>query len=57
MNDIYYIALSYYQQQQYERALEILNKKQTLNKSVQCRYLAALCSVSIGNVSSILVKY
>jgi anaphase-promoting complex subunit 6 len=46
MNDIYYIALSYYQQQQYERALEILNKKQTLNKSVQCRYLAALCSVS-----------
>lgn len=46
MSDIYYIALSYYQQQQYERALEILNKKETLNKSVRCRYLAALCSVS-----------
>ncbi|KAG2190667.1 hypothetical protein INT46_003905 [Mucor plumbeus] len=49
MNDIYYIALSYYQQQQYERALEILNKKQTLNKSVQCRYLAALCSLALEN--------
>lgn len=49
MNDIYYIALSYYQQQQYERALEILNRKKTLNQSVQCRYVAALCSVSMRN--------
>lgn len=41
------MALSYYQQQQYERSLEILNKKQVLSKSVQCRYLAALCSVTL----------
>lgn len=46
MNDIYYLALSYYQQQEYGRALDILNTKETINKSVRCRYLAALCSVS-----------
>jgi anaphase-promoting complex subunit 6 len=46
VNDIYNMALVYYQQQEFERALTILNKKDTLNKSVKCRYLAALCSVS-----------
>lgn len=45
INDIYYISLLYYQQQEYERALEILNTRKTINKSVRCRYLAALCSV------------
>lgn len=45
--DIYDLALSYYQQQEHERALGILNKEQTLNSSVRCRYLAALCSVSV----------
>ncbi|EPB82088.1 hypothetical protein HMPREF1544_11170 [Mucor circinelloides 1006PhL] len=47
--DTYCMALSYYQQQQYERTLEILNKKQVLSRSVQCRYLAALCSLTLGN--------
>lgn len=59
MNDIYYIALAYYQQQQYERALEILNRKKTLNQSVQCRYVAALCSVTMQDfecVSSLLTR-
>lgn len=45
LNDIYQLALCYYQVQQYERALDTLNKKQTINKSVKARYLAALCSV------------
>ncbi|KAI9273191.1 hypothetical protein EDC94DRAFT_594146 [Helicostylum pulchrum] len=49
VHDIYYLALSYYQQQQYERALGVLNKKQTLNTSVHCRYLAALCSIAMEN--------
>ncbi|KAI8328940.1 hypothetical protein EDC96DRAFT_529990 [Choanephora cucurbitarum] len=48
LEDIYDIAVSFFQQQQYERALEILNKKETLSKSVRCRYLAALCSLSLG---------
>ncbi|RCH88341.1 anaphase promoting complex subunit cdc16, partial [Rhizopus stolonifer] len=47
LEDIYNMAVSFYQQQQYERALEILNKKETLNKSVRCRYLAALCSLAL----------
>ncbi|CAO3614622.1 unnamed protein product [Mucor hiemalis] len=49
VNDIYNMASVYYQQQQFERALAILNKKDTLNKSVKCRYLAALCSISLEN--------
>ncbi|KAI9486148.1 MAG: hypothetical protein EXX96DRAFT_547828 [Benjaminiella poitrasii] len=48
LDDIHCLALSYFQQQQYQRALETLNKKETLSKSVVCRYLAALCSLALG---------
>ncbi|KAI7904791.1 uncharacterized protein BX663DRAFT_503545 [Cokeromyces recurvatus] len=48
LDDAHFIALSYYQQQDYQRALEVLNKRKTLSKSVICRYLAALCSIALG---------
>ena len=48
-NDVYFLAQAYYQSQEYERALDLLNKKKTLNKSVQCRYLAGLCAVREKN--------
>ncbi|CAO3591373.1 unnamed protein product [Absidia cylindrospora] len=48
-DDVYCLAQAYYQSQQYEQALDILNKKQTLNKSVQCRYLAGLCAMALEN--------
>ncbi|CAO3679829.1 unnamed protein product [Rhizopus microsporus] len=54
LNDIYQLALCYYQVQQYERALDTLNKKQTINKSVKARYLAALCSLALGNARDVL---
>lgn len=47
IDDVYNLALSYYAGQQYERALEILNKYDTLNRSVYCRHLAARCSVGL----------
>jgi hypothetical protein len=47
ITDVYQVSLSYYQQQQYERALMILNRNTVINESVKCRYLAALCSVSV----------
>ncbi|KAI8875650.1 TPR-like protein [Backusella circina FSU 941] len=49
INDIYCLALAYYQQQHYERALDLLNKKMAVNKSVKCRYLAALCALALEN--------
>ncbi|KAI9248051.1 hypothetical protein BDA99DRAFT_525630 [Phascolomyces articulosus] len=48
-NDVYFLAQAYYQSQEYERALDLLNKKKTLNKSVQCRYLAGLCAIGLEN--------
>ncbi|KAI8144775.1 hypothetical protein BJV82DRAFT_606216 [Fennellomyces sp. T-0311] len=48
-NDVYFLAQAYYHSQEYERALDLLNKKKTLNKSVQCRYLAGLCAIGLEN--------
>ncbi|KAI9489986.1 hypothetical protein BDB00DRAFT_840367 [Zychaea mexicana] len=48
-NDVYFLAQAYYQSHEYERALDLLNKKKTLNKSVQCRYLAGLCAIGLEN--------
>lgn len=45
--DMYSMVLSHYQQQQYERALEILHKYHVLEKSIPCRHIAALCAVCI----------
>lgn len=50
MTDVYWLAQAYYDSNQYERALDLLNKKKTLNKSVHCRYLAGLCAVSHFNM-------
>ncbi|ORX53085.1 ApcC hetero-tetramer Cut9-Hcn1 [Hesseltinella vesiculosa] len=46
-NDVYFLAQAYYESHLYEQALDLLNKKQTLNKSVQCRYLAGLCAIAL----------
>lgn len=48
--DVYWLAQAYYDSNQYERALDLLNKKKTLNKSVHCRYLAGLCAVSDSTI-------
>lgn len=53
INDVYWLAEAYYQSQQYEQALDLLNKKDTISKSVQCRYLAGLCAVSNNNDNKI----
>lgn len=45
INDVYWLAEAYYQAQHYEQALDLLNTKETISKSVQCRYLAGLCAV------------
>lgn len=45
-NDVYFLADAYYQNQDYEQALDIINNKQALNKNIHCRYLAGLCAVS-----------
>ncbi|KAJ8654393.1 hypothetical protein O0I10_009961 [Lichtheimia ornata] len=47
--DVYWLAQAYYDSNQYERALDLLNKKKTLNKSVHCRYLAGLCANALEN--------
>ncbi|KAI9315763.1 hypothetical protein BX666DRAFT_1958879 [Dichotomocladium elegans] len=53
-NDIYWLAQVYYDSNQFERALDLLNKKNTLNKSVQCRYLAGLCANALENWRDVL---
>ncbi|KAI8084785.1 uncharacterized protein BX664DRAFT_283572 [Halteromyces radiatus] len=53
-NDVYCLAQAYYQSQQYEQALDLLNKKETLNKSVQCRYLAGLCAMALEHFQDAL---
>ncbi|KAF7725020.1 anaphase promoting complex subunit cdc16 [Apophysomyces ossiformis] len=45
VENVYALAQTYYQTQQYERALDLLNKKDTLIKSVECRYLAGICAL------------
>ncbi|KAI9475356.1 anaphase-promoting complex, cyclosome, subunit 3-domain-containing protein [Zychaea mexicana] len=50
-NDVYFLAQVYYESQQYERALDLLNKKNTFCKSVQCRYLAGLCAIKTGELT------
>lgn len=45
IEDVYNLAQTYYRSQQYNRALALLNTKSTINRSVQCRYLAGLCAV------------
>ncbi|KAF1805269.1 hypothetical protein FB192DRAFT_1455501 [Mucor lusitanicus] len=49
IRDVYTMALTHYQQKQYERAIETLHVHQVLKKSIQCRYLAALCSLALEN--------
>ncbi|KAL9549646.1 hypothetical protein MBANPS3_005104 [Mucor bainieri] len=46
--DVYRMAFSFYQQKQYERAIDTLQKRQVLGKSAHCRYLAAQCSLALG---------
>ncbi|KAI7875312.1 hypothetical protein K492DRAFT_31128 [Lichtheimia hyalospora FSU 10163] len=52
--DVYWLAQAYYDSNQYERALDLLNKKKTLNKSVHCRYLAGLCAVSDSTINALV---
>ncbi|KAI8983800.1 hypothetical protein BDB01DRAFT_790128 [Pilobolus umbonatus] len=49
VDDIYQLSRAYYQEQQYDEALELLNKKEAINTNVSCRYLAALCSLALDN--------
>ncbi|KAI9301068.1 hypothetical protein BJ944DRAFT_169771 [Cunninghamella echinulata] len=49
INDVYWLAEAYYQAQHYEQALDLLNTKETISKSVQCRYLAGLCAMALKN--------
>ncbi|KAI8340121.1 hypothetical protein BC941DRAFT_348821 [Chlamydoabsidia padenii] len=46
-NDVYFLANAYYQSQNYEQALDIINNKQALNKNIHCRYLAGLCAMAL----------
>ncbi|KAG0169411.1 anaphase promoting complex subunit cdc16 [Apophysomyces sp. BC1015] len=54
VENVYALAQTYYQAQQYERALDLLNKKDTLIKSVECRYLAGMCSAALENWRDVL---
>ncbi|KAI7869829.1 uncharacterized protein EV154DRAFT_126729 [Mucor mucedo] len=48
VDDVYSLALSYHGQQQYERALELLNQYDAINKNLYCRLLAARCSLALS---------
>ncbi|KAI8384797.1 uncharacterized protein BYT42DRAFT_612470 [Radiomyces spectabilis] len=54
IDDIHALADAYYRTQQYERCLDLLNKKNMISQRVMCRYLAGLCSYALGKWEDVL---